>query len=138
MSIASVSRAQTENTELPALKGEWKLDSVKIKQIISDGDTVILPYLKDAYMNSIDCIFPVLKIEADQCVFKDKENGVIELYPFKHTIYNEKITFWFTGAINPVEYNYIIQQKDTLLMTREYRDNTGKKTILVNLIYLKQ
>jgi hypothetical protein len=28
MGIASVSRAQTENTGLPALKGEWKLDSI--------------------------------------------------------------------------------------------------------------
>jgi hypothetical protein len=132
--IASISQAQTEeNTKLPELKGEWKLDSVDIKQIISDGDTISLPYSEDAYKNSKDCIFPVLKIEEDQCVFKTENDTE---YSLKYTVNKNTFTLWYTALV-VFEYT---RSGNTLLLSRQYSklDSDNKIiSISYNLIYIK-
>jgi hypothetical protein len=130
----SIARAQTEeNTKLPELKGEWKLDSIDIKQITSDGDTISLPYSEDVYKNSEDCIFPILKIEEEQCVFKAGND--IE-YTLKYTVNDNTFTLWYTAL---VIFKYA-KSENTLLLSRQYskRDSDDKIiSISYNLIYIK-
>jgi hypothetical protein len=123
----------TDSIEHENLTGTWRLDSVKIKQITPDGDTISLPYSKEAYMNSLDCIFPVLKIEAEQCVI-GTENDL--KYTLKYTFNNNTFTLWFSSL---TVFKSVISG-NTLSISRQYnKHDSDDKTILVlvNLIYTK-
>jgi hypothetical protein len=133
MCFATICRAQTEDIKLPVLKGTWKLDSVIIKQITSDGDTVSVPYSQDTYQNSSDCIFPVLKIEEKQCVFKAESDME---YVLDYTINDSAFTLWYTA---PVIFEYT-KSGNRLSLSRQYSKLDSDNQIIslsINLTYIK-
>jgi hypothetical protein len=85
MSIASVSRAQTENTELPVLKGEWKLDSI-IQEKGEKKLTALSP--KDIVPDTIYYSCPVkitFKEQSGSCqlLYENEEKKDVSFYVYK-------------------------------------------------------
>jgi hypothetical protein len=136
-SIGDVFARGDEQTKInSSLEGTWLLDSVEIKQITPDGDTVLLPYNPDAFANSTDCIYPILKIQNNQCSFEYKNIIDVVDYAIKE---NNHFLFWFTA---PVEFEYMIQQENKLLISRRYNyyseADKYSADVLIRLTYLKQ
>jgi hypothetical protein len=129
--FATAKATKPDSINVNTLEGVWVLDSVNIKQITKSGDTIAVPYVKKTYANTTDCVFPVLKLEKEQCIIGDTE--MIPNYSIK----NDTIILWFTA---PVEFKCTISSGKTLTMIRQYSNygNNEVDSILLNLVYIKQ
>jgi hypothetical protein len=116
------------------LQGTWKLDSVDIKQITEKGDSISLPYSKEEYMNSADCIFPVLKIEEDKCIVEKGEIEDIIMYTCDNV--KKEFTLWYS-VLSVFKYDF--PSENTMSLSRDYTiydaDKEESITKSVRLIY---
>jgi hypothetical protein len=85
ISIAPVCRAQTENTELPVLKGEWKLDSIiqekgEKKLTAFTPNTAVSPYI---YYSCPEKIQFNGQTKNGQLVYASGETNNMSFYVYK-------------------------------------------------------
>lgn len=138
--FASISRAQTEeNSKLPELKGEWKLDSI-VKKQGDNKQTALLP--SEIIPDSIYYSCPV-KIRFDEqagnCLlsYENEETKNVSFYVYK--IHND-IRF-HTSLLNgtPVPdwiFNYLLTTtQNYLILTLEHNEEASDIKIQYEYFY---
>jgi len=100
--------AQSSEVDI-SLINVWKLDSVDIRKLTGEGDTIRLVYNETEYKNSLDRIFPKLTFE--------RSKVIIGRYEIAYSISNDTITLWYTA---PIIYKYKTQNNRVLFLYRKY------------------
>jgi hypothetical protein len=100
--------AQSSEVDI-SLINVWKLDSVDIRKLTGEGDTIRLVYNETEYKNSLGRIFPKLTFE--------RSKVIIGQYEIAYSISNDTITLWYTA---PIIYKYKTQNNRVLFLYRKY------------------